>query len=84
MKTSIGKLTAGVIALGISFIWMGNLAAQDTGLQIEEIIVTAQKREQNLNDVSVAVTVFSGDDIREQRFGPAGRPRGTDAEPEYQ
>ena len=38
-------------------------------MQIEEIIVTAQKREQNLNDVSVAVTVFTGDDIREQRLG---------------
>ena len=46
-----------------------SLTAQDTALQIEEIIVTAQKREQNLNDVSVAVTVFLGADIREQRLG---------------
>ena len=32
--------------------------------QIEEVIVTAQKREQSLQDVGVAVTAFSGDDLR--------------------
>ncbi|MDE0156775.1 MAG: TonB-dependent receptor [Gammaproteobacteria bacterium] len=30
---------------------------------IEEVIVTAQKREQSLQDVSVAITAFSGDEI---------------------
>ena len=34
------------------------------GQELEEIIVTAQKREQSLQDVSISVTVFSGDDIR--------------------
>lgn len=34
----------------------------------EEIIVTAQKREQNLQDVSVAVTAFSGDMVRDMNF----------------
>ena len=32
---------------------------------LEEIIVTAQKREQNLQDVGIAVTAFSGDQIKE-------------------
>lgn len=32
---------------------------------LEEIIVTAQKREQNLNDVGLSVTAFGGDDIKE-------------------
>ena len=68
MKTSTDKSIVNVIILAF-ICWVGNLAAQDTGLQIEEIIVTAQKREQNLNDVSVAVTVFTGDDIRQQRLG---------------
>ena len=36
--------------------------------QLEEIIVTAQKREQNLNDVGIAVTAFSGDDVRRLGF----------------
>ncbi len=35
---------------------------------LEEIIVTAQKREQNLQDVGIAVTAFSGDLIRELGF----------------
>ena len=32
---------------------------------LEEVVITAQKREQNLQDVSVAVTAFSGDAMRE-------------------
>ena len=32
---------------------------------IEEILVTAQKREQSAQDVGVAVTAFSEDEIRE-------------------
>ena len=32
---------------------------------LEEVVVTAQKREQNLQDVSVAVTAFSGNALRE-------------------
>ena len=32
--------------------------------ELEEIIVTAQKREQSLQDVSISVTAWSGDDIR--------------------
>ena len=68
MNTSTDKSIVNVVML-VLICWAGNLAAQDSGLQIEEIIVTAQKREQNLNDVSVAVNVFTGDAIREQRLG---------------
>ena len=69
MKPAVNKAITHMITWTIAFAWATNLTAQDTTLQIEEIIVTAQKREQNLNDVSVAVTVFTGDDIREQRLG---------------
>ncbi|MDH3374296.1 MAG: TonB-dependent receptor [Gammaproteobacteria bacterium] len=41
-----------------------DLAAQDE-LALEEIIVTAQKREQSLQEVPVSVTAISGDDINE-------------------
>ena len=34
-------------------------------LVLEEVVVTAQKREQNLQDVGISVTAFSGDQIRE-------------------
>ena len=35
--------------------------AQDDGMVLEEIIVTAQRREQSLQDVPVAVTAFTGE-----------------------
>lgn len=37
--------------------------AQHTSLQLEEIVVTAQRRDENLQDVPVAVAAFSGDDL---------------------
>ena len=33
--------------------------------QLDEVVVTAQKREQSLNDIGIAVTAFSGDDIQQ-------------------
>ncbi len=49
------------IALCCSFAW-----AQDDieeGIFIEEILVTAQKREQNLQDVPISITAFDADTI---------------------
>ena len=43
-------------------------AGEDSGLMLEEVTVTAQKREQSFNDVGIAVDVFSADDIRELRL----------------
>ena len=34
-------------------------------LQLEEVVVTAQKREQSANDVGIAITTFTGEQIRE-------------------
>ena len=39
------------------------VAAQD---QLEEVVVTAQKREQAITDVPMAISVLSADDIRAQ------------------
>lgn len=41
-------------------------AAEETG-GLEEIIVTAQKREQNLQDVPIAVTALTGDTLQTNR-----------------
>lgn len=41
------------------------LGASTAHAQIEEIVVTAQKREQSLNDVPVAVTAFTGEDMKQ-------------------
>ena len=35
--------------------------AQDTGFTIEELVVTAEKREQSLQDVPVAVTAYTSE-----------------------
>ena len=45
------------------------LAAPSAGAQLlEEVIVTAQKREQSMQDVGIAVTAFSGDTLKDLNF----------------
>jgi len=39
-------------------------SAEAGGRALEEIVITAQKREQNLQDVGIAVTAFSGEQMR--------------------
>lgn len=43
-------------------------AAQEENIGLEEIVVTAQKREQNMQDVPVAVTALSGETLSNQRI----------------
>ncbi|MFT5132327.1 MAG: iron complex outermembrane receptor protein, partial [Gammaproteobacteria bacterium] len=44
------------------------LAQEDHALVLEEIIVTAQRREQNLKEVPISIEVFGGREIRQQGF----------------
>ncbi|NIB38715.1 TonB-dependent receptor [Pseudomaricurvus alkylphenolicus] len=44
------------------------VATQSHALQIEEIVVTAQKREQSLQDVSMSINVVSGEFIEDQNL----------------
>lgn len=60
MVSSSSRTASWVLAVlfaGISF----SVAAQGI---LEEIIVTAQKREQNIQDVGIAITAFTGDQMR--------------------
>ena len=43
-----------------------SLASQQVAAQIEEVLVTATKREESLQDVGVAVSAFSGDVLRDE------------------
>lgn len=52
-------LAAGVLAV-LTSVPAGAALAQDTGGTLEEVIVFAQKRSENLNDVPLAVSVVSG------------------------
>ncbi len=66
MSRIVSVVAAGVFLVG------GTLSAWAQGTRsggvLEEIIVTAQKREQNLQDVGVAVTAFTGDQIQSLGF----------------
>jgi outer membrane receptor protein involved in Fe transport len=57
---------AAAVQIGISaaaLIWLPSVSAQD--LMLEEVVVTAQKRAESLQDVPIAVTAFSGEKILE-------------------
>jgi iron complex outermembrane receptor protein len=58
-------------ALGTACIASPSLA-QDQGQGLEEIVVTAQKREQNIQDVPIAITAFSVDTLRNKDVGDIG------------
>ena len=53
---------ASILALGLTFTAGPALAAAEQAL--EEIVVTARKKEENLQDIPVSVTSFSGENIR--------------------
>jgi len=61
-RTRVGSSVASVIvALGVG----GQAAAQSKPGQLEEIIVTAEKREVVLSDVPISISVISGDNLRQ-------------------
>ena len=43
-------------------------ANESDGTGLEEIVVTAQKREQNLQDVPIAVTAITGDSLQTNKL----------------
>ncbi len=52
-----------LVLAGVGSLLLHPLTAQAQVL--EEIVVTAQKREQNIQDVSIAITAFSGEQLKE-------------------
>ncbi len=57
-------LTTSLSALTIA-VSLASTGVQAEGIELEEIVVTAQKREQNLQDVPVAVSAFTGEQLKE-------------------
>ncbi|MDZ4729687.1 MAG: TonB-dependent receptor [Xanthomonadales bacterium] len=66
-----GKLHKFIAAVALATMSVPVFAQQENN-RLEEVIVTAQKREQSIQDVSVSITAFSNSDIRELGIG---RPR---------
>src|SRR6185503_1505883 len=62
---------ASVAALGLAqpvFAQSGDGAAADDSVAIEEVVVTAQKRTENLKDVPMSIQVVSGDALQENNL----------------
>lgn len=59
------KFKKRIITLAISSMLTPYALAETEELAIEKIIVTAQKRQQNLQEVPIAVTAINGDDLKQ-------------------
>ncbi len=53
-----------VLAVTLANIALVPAVAAQSSVILEEIVVTAQKRQQNLQDVGIAISAFSGDQMR--------------------
>ena len=72
MKNQILKLNLLVAVCACMTLITHESRAQDTeSFVIEEIVVTAQKREQSAQDIGIAVAAFSGDSLRERGIDQA-------------
>jgi len=59
------RLAAGSAAIALSFVMAAPVMAQPV---LEEIVVTARKREENLREIPLAITAFSSKDIEKKGF----------------
>ena len=64
MTIPVKPITTALSALTLA-ISIANTGVHAEGIELEEIVVTAQKREQNLQDVPVSVSAFTGDQLKE-------------------
>ena len=63
------SLFAGLTKSGLCVIGLATIVALPVQAQVlEEIIVTAQKREQNLQEVPVSITAYTGQQLRDMRI----------------
>ena len=71
--TALFFAAAGVIMLARPALAQDSDAAAATALPettrgVEEVVVTARKREENINEVPVAISAFSADDINKRNI----------------
>ena len=63
MSTFTMMLLAGGTAAAAEQGAPGEAAGSNDSLHVQEVVVTAQRREQNLQEVPLAVTAFTSDDV---------------------
>jgi iron complex outermembrane receptor protein len=68
-KSSVGRICGHFVwvAVTISLLGFGG-AALGQGLFLEEVIVTAQKRNESIQDVPIAITSFTGEQMKDLGF----------------
>jgi iron complex outermembrane receptor protein len=70
MKTTVNSrmlsIAFSTVAANLGMVSLAQGA--DGGLQLEEVVVTAQKRVQSMQDVPVSVSAFSGEDLESRGF----------------
>ena len=69
-RASLASIVIGC-TISISAAAQSPVPGADAQPAIEEIVVTAQRREQNLQDVPVSVTAFTGDDLEQHNIQSA-------------
>jgi iron complex outermembrane receptor protein len=63
LRTTVSAAVVGACAFGFAGVASAQSAGQDGPTTIDDIIVTAQKREQNLQDVPIVVTSLSSETL---------------------
>ena len=56
-------ITVKVLSVAIASLLAANISAQDSKPVFEEVLVTAEKRSESLQDLSQAITVLTGEDL---------------------
>jgi len=65
LRTTVSAAVVGVCAFGFAGVASAQSAPQDGPTTIDDIIVTAQKREQNLQDVPIVVTSLPAETLQD-------------------
>ena len=81
-KLNLGIFTVLPLVLGVS-VASDALAQRQISGQLEEVIVTAEKREQNLQDVALSVSALDEAALRENVRPRSFRPGGYGAEHDH-
>ena len=57
------SVTKNLLSVAIGALLASNVSAQENKLVFEEVLVTAEKRTESLQDLSQAITVLNGEDL---------------------
>ncbi len=73
MIPSRPSMRANVLATAVAGILLAPVVVAQEGRLLEEVVVTAKKRAENIQDVPIAISAFSGDTLQEVGVTRAGQ-----------